>query len=270
MTHATAAVFLAASLSLLTADPPKPTIIVAPGGSQPAPAPQPTPQPAPIPTSVRITGAEFELLTLVGYTGTGVTWDVSSSDSFAVPVKLIKLNAKETVIGIRAGATVPDRHESPETPSVAVFAVNTGTAIVAAWGNGKDGPVKLATFRVEAGLGPRPPDPVKPDGVLGLIKASRDGLARVTVATKAADAVKLAKSQRGLASAIAAGGLSQPAAILAAWRDGNRASVDAAAFKPWADSVTPALQKLYTDGKLPDKAAWISAFTELAEGLEGQ
>lgn len=265
-----ASIHLVLLLVALTApaDPPAPVIIVAPGGKQPAPQPTPIP-PAPIPTSVKLSGAEFEILTLIGHSGP-VTWDVTSPD-FAVPVKLIELKPKESVVGIRAGSVVPDRHEAPDTPSVAVWAVNSGTATVAAWGVKDSRPVKLATFRVEAGQGPRPPpkpDPI--DGALGLIKASREGLAKVAVSTKAADAVKLAKAQRGIASAIAAGGVSQPAAILAAWRDANRATVDGAAWKPWGEVVSAALSKLYADGKLPDKSAWVAAFTEIADGLEGK
>lgn len=157
------AVLLAFAVALPSQpDGAKPQIVVAPGGLQPAPAPQPAPTPAPIPTSVRITGAEFELLTLVNGTGP-IAWDVTSPDSFTVPVKLIELKPKEAVIGIRAGNTVPDRHESPDTPSVAVWAVNTGTATVAAWGVRDGRAVKLATFRVDANVGPRPPPKPDPD-----------------------------------------------------------------------------------------------------------
>lgn len=116
--------------------------------------------------------------------------------------------------------------------------------------------------------GPNPPGPL-PDGALGLIKASRDGLAKVASPTKDADAAKLAKAQRGIASAIAAGGVTQPAAILAAWRDANRAAVDGATWKPWGEAVSAALSKVHADGKLPDKAAWVAAFEEIAAGLDG-
>jgi hypothetical protein len=123
--------------------------------------------------------------------------------------------------------------------------------------------------------GPKPPDPVvppvpPPDGKLGLVKASRDGLAKVTTPGKAAAAGALARAQRSLASAIAAGGVTEPAKILEAWRDANKAAVGAPAdWKPWGDAVTPALQKAYTDGRLADKAAWAAAFEEIALGLEG-
>lgn len=141
--------------------PPAPPQIVPVPHDGKAPAPAPTPQPAPIPTSVRVSGAEFEMLTLVGYTGS-VAWDVTS-DSFGVPVKLIELKPKQVVIGVRAGSATPDAHEAPDTPSVAVFAVNTGRAVLSAWGVKESKPVKLATFTIDAGLGPRPPPDDKKD-----------------------------------------------------------------------------------------------------------
>lgn len=126
-----------------------PAITIAPGAKL---------QPVPASASVRLSGPEFELLTLTGYAGP-VTWDASGD-----AVKLFELKGKESVIGIRAGAGVPDRHESPDTPTVAVFAVNTGNVTIAAWGVRDGKPVKLATFAVDANVGPRPPpDPKPPD-----------------------------------------------------------------------------------------------------------
>src|SRR5690349_112293 len=91
------------------ADPPKPgptpRIIVAPGGQQPAPAPTPTPvPPSPIPTSIKLSGMECEFLTLTGYTGV-VSWDVTTPDSFALPVKLFECKPKTTIPAWRVGAT---------------------------------------------------------------------------------------------------------------------------------------------------------------------
>lgn len=145
--------------------PPAPPQIVPVPHDGKAPAPAPTPQPVPIPTSVRVSGAEFEMLTLVGYTGGAVAWDITSPD-FGVPVKLKELKPKQLVIGIRTGASVADEHEAPDTPAVAVWAINTGTATVSAWGVKDSKPVKLATYRVDAGQGPRPPpDPPGPKPV---------------------------------------------------------------------------------------------------------
>lgn len=128
-----------------------PAILVAPGGKVPAV----------IPTSVKLVGSEFEILTLVGYTG-GVTWDVTSPDA-SVPVKLIELAPKEKVIGTRVGGLEPDRHDAPDAPSVAVFATGKGYATLAAWGIKDAKPVKLATFAIDANVGPRPPPKPDPD-----------------------------------------------------------------------------------------------------------
>lgn len=116
---------------------------------------------------------------------------------------------------------------------------------------------------------PEPPGPVPlPDGKFGLVKVSRDGLSRVT--PLAGDRDKLAKAQRALASAVAAGGLTTPFSILNAWREGNNAAVTATVWAPWGTQVGTALNKLFTDGKLKDKGDWAAAFEEIALGLEGK
>lgn len=136
--------------------PELPRIVIAPGGKE-------QPSPAPVAASVKLAGAEFELLTLQGAAGP-ITWDISSPDSFGVPVKLFELKPKESVVGVRVGSAVPDRHEAPDGPSVAVFAVNTGRAVLSAWGIAAGKPVKLATFAIDANVGPRPPPkPPEPD-----------------------------------------------------------------------------------------------------------
>lgn len=119
--------------------------------------------------------------------------------------------------------------------------------------------------------GPAPPGPQPlPDGKFGLAKASRDGYAKVTGADKAAGAKALASANRSHASAIAAGGIpAAPATILAEWRKANNAAVDAATWKPWGEAVAAKLSDLYRAGKLPDKAAWVDAFNEIADGLKG-
>jgi hypothetical protein len=114
---------------------------------------------------------------------------------------------------------------------------------------------------------PEPDPKPKPDGALGLIKASREGAAKVVSTGKAAESKALATAQRGVASAVAAGGLTKPADILKAWRDANNAAVPAAAWKPWGEAVSGELSKLYAGGKLPDAKAWAAAFEEIAEGL---
>ena len=135
-------------------------------GADPAPAPQPAAPaivrvpwsgaPKKIDPSVKLNGSEFELLTIQGAIGP-ITWDATTPDSFTLPIKIVELKPKDSIIGLRIGATEPDRYDAPDTPSVAVFATNTGRATLAAWGV-KDGkPVKLATFQVDANRAPQPP-----------------------------------------------------------------------------------------------------------------
>ena len=123
----------------------------------------------------------------------------------------------------------------------------------------------------DPGPGPAPkPD----DGRLGLVKASRDGAAKVTSATKSAQAKALAEANRALASKIAAGGTADPAtaagatAVLAEWRKGNNEAADAASWSPWGGACGAALQQLYKDGRLAAKSDWVDAFNEIARGLE--
>jgi hypothetical protein len=119
---------------------------------------------------------------------------------------------------------------------------------------------------------PKPVDPVEPklpEGELGLIKASRDGLAKVVSEKKAEEAKALATAQRSLASVIAAGGLLKPNDILLNWRDGNNRAVPAAVWKPWGEVVGAKLEAAYKAGKLPDGKAWAAAFEEIATGLGG-
>jgi hypothetical protein len=121
---------------------------------------------------------------------------------------------------------------------------------------------------------PNPNPPAPPDGALGLIKVSRDGVAAVALAAdaKATQAAALGKSARSLASAVAAGGYASMAQVMAGWRDGNNAAVPggSAAWAPWGAAVSAAVEKLYRDGKMADKAAWAAAFYEIATGLDGK
>jgi hypothetical protein len=115
---------------------------------------------------------------------------------------------------------------------------------------------------------PKPPVPL-PDGDMGLIKASRDGLARV--ANPGPTAAALARANRAHASAVAAGAYPTAAAILDGWRGANNDAVkpNAAAWKPWADAVSARVAVVYGAGKIKSNADWAAAFSEIADGLEG-
>lgn len=163
-----------------------------------------------------------------------------------------------------------------DTNETAVRATKAGVYRVLVYTGNAEGPSEPAIVYVTfgnpgPGPGPGPVVPVVPpsDGKFGMAKASRDGAKLVPQSARTADLVKLAKAQRSLSSAIAAGGVTDPSAILSVWREGNKSSVTSGAdWKPWADSVTPALSKLYQDGKLADKSAWSAVFSEIADGLE--
>lgn len=125
--------------------------------------------------------------------------------------------------------------------------------------------------------GPVPPDPApKPNGDLGLRKASRDGAGLVTSPNKPAELKALAGANRSLASKIVAVQGFDPASYLDDWRKGNREAVGAneanpgntVAWSPWASATSSKLQALHAAGKVPTKQDWAKAFTEIADGLE--
>jgi hypothetical protein len=135
----------------------------------------------------------------------------------------------------------------------------------------KTGEQVRVDFVVLVGTNPKPVDPVvpplpEPDTKFGLKKISKSAIPAGVRADAKAD---LAKAQRSLSSAIAAGGLKEPAEILSEWRKANNAAVVAADWSKWGSAVGGALQKLFADGKLKDKSDWAAAFTEIADGLEG-
>lgn len=169
-------------------------------------------------------------------------------------------------------------------------ALRPGRYRLIAWSAKADVPSDLAECIViigevppDPGPGPKPPDPPVPvppddDGRLGLVKASRVGLAAVTLVNKAATAKAVAASNRTLASKIAAGGVTEPATILAEWRATNRAAVgdqpapapapNSVVWQPWGNVVSEALATLHKSGKLLTKSDWADAFNEIAKGLE--
>lgn len=127
------------------------------------------------------------------------------------------------------------------------------------------------TTEVVIGKAPNPPSPTpQPDGTLGLIKASREGLAKVTDKGKQ---VALAKAQRAHASAVGAGAFGTSAAkILDGWREANKLAVgeaNTALWLDWSKEVSTQVQRLYNGGKLPTNTEWVAAFNEMAEGLGG-
>ena len=123
---------------------------------------------------------------------------------------------------------------------------------------------------------PQPePDPKpKPDGDFGLRKLSRDATKKVTSAVRQREQKALAAAIRGHASAVAAGAYDQyTGENYAAWvmhglRQATGNAATASEWQPWTKDISPALEKLYREGKLSGKTKWAAAFEEIAQGLE--
>jgi hypothetical protein len=167
-----------------------------------------------------------------------------------------------------------------ESRTAVCFALKPGRFRLVGFAAKGDKPVYAVTTLVVGqspeppGPGPGPPDPPnpptpQPDGAMGLIKASREGLAKVTVADKAKQAAALAAKQKAHAAAVAAGAFAGPAAILDGWRQINREAVNASEWAPWGQAVSAQLSALHSAGKLTGNAAWSEAFKEVATGLGG-
>lgn len=153
--------------------------------------------------------------------------------------------------------------DDPAVQSYMIVARKAGTFHVAAWTVGEAKGVKLAIVVGGSGPGPVP----APDGKFGLIKASRDGLAKVA---DKADSVALARAQRSHASAVAAGAFADAPAITVGWRAANRAAVtNPTAWANWATMVSAALASAHATGKLVTFGDWADAFREIADGLGG-
>lgn len=170
-----------------------------------------------------------------------------------------------------------------DDPDVIRFLVQprrSGEFVITFWTVG-EGAYKQVTITV--GTPPNPPGPPqpppptpKPDGALGVRKASRDGLASVQpFPDRLSEAKALAGAARSTASAVAAGaavdsaGKFAPDIALSTWRTNNRSAVRSAVpWEPWAVRTSGRLEAAFKDGKLPTQGDWVAAFNEVADGLE--
>lgn len=121
---------------------------------------------------------------------------------------------------------------------------------------------------------PPPPEPDFPDGEFKLAKfAYRAAVVGVTDAkARSAGAKALAKSFEGMASAIAAGALKEPKAILEETAKSNKkalteAAVPTTAWDGFLTSLQDYLYELYKGGKLKTAGDYQKAFGEIAQGL---
>ena len=146
-------------------------VVAAPGFSQTVPPPS-APTPPSVPSiavtpyagqqpkagqAIPISGSEFEMFQLNGYTGK-VRWDVDVPTGSAVPIKLFLPKPNSSVIGIRVGQTEPASYDVPAGSAVVVYAVGQGQASLTAWGvDGEGFPQKLSKLLIDANKAPQPP-----------------------------------------------------------------------------------------------------------------
>lgn len=176
-------------------------------------------------------------------------------------------------VPLDAGLNVFPADLLADRKATVVSAAKPGRYRLLAYSAVGDDPTEPATVTVVV-EGPAPPGPApvppgpQPDGALGLVKASRDGLAKVAAGREKAAA--LAQAQRAHASAVAAGAFGADAGkILAGWRDANKAAADAGQWAEWGRAVSAKLAELHAAGKLAGTAEWAAAFEEVAQGLGG-
>ena len=114
---------------------------------------------------------------------------------------------------------------------------------------------------------PKPPEPPKPPPVVlaGIAKIAFDEATKVN---RPAECKKLAAAQGAIASAIRAGGLKDGAEILDAWRQANRAAVEASAWQAWGLAMKREWEALQAAGKLNESEDFARVLDEVKRGLE--
>jgi hypothetical protein len=115
-------------------------------------------------------------------------------------------------------------------------------------------------------------DDTGPAGDLGLIGASRRGLSRVSSADRDAQADVIARAHLSAIAAADHDPFAQVSAMQKTVADEiGKAMTDEqkTAWKPWADEVSRAIERLQYEQKLTRIADWKAAFTEIAAGLKG-
>lgn len=251
------------------------------------PVDPPTPEPTPkivADGSYKLSAGKIQVLKLQGW-DKPVTWNVihprDAKGTFVTVTKYRAMPKGSPIFGFMEGAEEADAHVF-DAETLVLVATGKGSGFVTVQALAVEGTsVKIvAEMLVDVG-GKKPdpdpivpPDPAKPDGKLGLRKASREGAARAPPSVRPVESQSLAYKQRSLAAAIQAGAVNtggqfDPALALVKWREGNNASVaDKNAWAAWAAACSAKLEALFKAGSLPDKSAWADAFIEIAEGLE--
>lgn len=117
---------------------------------------------------------------------------------------------------------------------------------------------------------PGPPAPV-PAPLTGFAADVASWVPLVTSPTRTDEAKRLADASEALASAVAAGAHSGPAAILAALSAANKTALGASitAWAPFGTRYTAALSAKYAAGQLMTNDQWAALLRETAAGLRG-
>jgi len=128
-----------------------------------------------------------------------------------------------------------------------------------------DGQELVQTTHAVTVSGPSPPGPIPPPGPDSLAQRVRGWRARVTSATAAAEAERLAYSFESIAAQIAAGALKTPEAVIQATMIGNQGALGPAidAWRPFFESLRAELNRREEAGPLDYAALW----REIAGGL---
>lgn len=185
------------------------------------------------------------------------------------PGDLLILSAEKSVGKSYAWVVLPEKtFLAVEDGKKLVFASGTAGEYVFVLAVGDaDGSVSIGKHTVVIG-NPTPPTPPVPPPApdrFGLTLISRTAAAAIN---RPDEGRKLAAAQRGVASAVAAGGLATPQAILQAWREANNQTVQSSVWRTWGEAAGNALSKLYADKRIVSKDDWVIAFNELAAGLD--
>lgn len=110
---------------------------------------------------------------------------------------------------------------------------------------------------------------VIPPGITGLAKQSYDWTIAVNVASKKADAAKLAASFTAVAAQIQNGSLRDVSAILNATKESNdRAITTREQWLPWFTRMSEHLQKSFSNGSIKTLQQFNTAWLEIAKGLQ--
>jgi hypothetical protein len=121
---------------------------------------------------------------------------------------------------------------------------------------------------------PPPPGPVLPDGKFKAAKAAYDAaVSKVPADNRVKGAKALVNSFRGIASAIAAGTLTDPKVILTTTTEKNRfaladAAIDKTVWSAFFDVLQPVIFDLYDQGKVSSASDFKDLWNEIAVGLD--